>query len=455
MLVLHGGGDIPDGIALIAKALGIDLLEAEGLGNAQRICQATRPEIILVPAMIAGQSSLPFIQTCLERAQRCQAVMLVERDQINEAAEAMRVGILECLFLPFSNERLAKTLAAALGRLGMAVPEAELEQIYKLASPAPRRPAPVQAPQPLHQTANSDCVQGDSPATLELKSEIHLATQTRLPVVLLGEAGAGKSHCAGLIHAESSDANAPFHKLDCAALTLETLPAEMGDVTTRATFFLDELTDLNPKVQARLVRLIGDEGLPQARLISATTHDPIRAINGGILRRDLYYRLCVTQIHVPPLRARGRDILLIAQGKLRQFALLEGSELRGFSPDCAELLVAYSWPGNIRQLMNVCRNLVLTQSGSSARLVTPEMLPPEITRGGASDTPMAPGANGETILTEFFRGKSLAEIERRVIEAVIRDHGGSVTRAARVLEVAPSTLYRKREQWAREDSPGE
>ncbi len=452
MLVLHDGGGTPDGIALIARALGLELLEAAGLEAGQRLCQASKPEIILVPALVAGQPSLPFIQACLERAGQCQAVMLVERDQINEAAEAMRVGILECLFLPFSNERLAKTLAAALGRLGRAVPEAELERVYKLATPAPRRPAPQTAPPPGQQTANSDCVQGDSPATLELKSEVLKAAQTRLPVVLLGEAGAGKSHCAGLIHGESADANAPYHKLDCAALTPETLPAEMGEVTTRATFFLDELTDLNPRVQARLVRLIGDEGLPRARLISATTHDPIKAINNGLLRRDLYYRLCVTQIQVPPLRARGRDILLIAQGKLQQFALLEGAELRGFSPEAAELLIAYNWPGNIRQLMNVCRNLVLSQGDSGARVVTPEMLPPEIVQGAASATPMAPGAGGAAFLSEFFRGKSLATIERSVIEAVIRDHGGSVTKAARVLEVAPSTLYRKREQWAREDS---
>ena len=452
MLVLHTSQRLPHGISLIAEALDIGLLRATDLAEAQKKCAASRPDIVLLPALFSGQPTLPFMQTCLERTPDVQAVMLVERDQINEAAEAMRVGILDCLFLPFTAERLTKTLSGALGRRGKPIAQAKLERILQIVVKPPQRVKPEAISPPETKTADSDCIQGTTAPTRVLKTAIEAACLNRLPVVLLGEAGCGKSHCAALIHAESDGSNAPFHKLDCAALTLETLPADMSDPTTRATFFLDELTDLAPRVQARLVRLIGDDGLPQARLISATTHDPVRAITSGLLRRDLFYRLCVSEIRVPPLRARGADILLIAQGKLRQYALLEGVEMRDFSPEAAARLLAYSWPGNIRQLMNVCRNLVLTHATKGAQVVEVEMLPPEIATATQTGAGILPDTDEVDFLASFFRGQSLAGIERSIIEAVIHDNGGSVTRAARVLEVAPSTLYRKREQWMAKDS---
>lgn len=452
ILVLRTQSKVPDGIALIAKALGLEVLEASDLAEAERVCQKRKPGIVMLPARIEGQPTLPLMQLCLERAPETQVIMLVERDQINEAAEAMRAGILDCLFLPFSTERLAKTLAAAMGRLGLEVEQAELEQICKItlpSSPATAQPARQSPPDP---DQDSDCVQGNATITMALKSTIEAMARTRLPVVLLGEAGSGKSHCAALIHAQSTNADAPFVKVDCAALTPETLPREMADPSTRATFFLDELTDLSARVQAHLLRLIGDDGLPQARLISATTHEPIKAINAGTLRRDLYYRLGVSEIHVPSLRDRGDDVLLIAQAKLRQFARQEESALRDFSPEAAALLVNYSWPGNIRQLVNVCRNLVLTYGITDATQVEADMLPPEIIAARDSGAAETASMLGDNFLATFFRGQSLAHIERIIIEAIIRDQGGSVTRAARMLQVAPSTLYRKREQWARSDS---
>jgi len=454
ILVLRTLSEMPDAVALIARALGLEVVEASGLAEAEGVCRKRKPGIVLLPARIGGQPALPFMQLCLERAPETQVIMLVERDQINEAAEAMRVGILDCLFLPFPTERLAKTLAAAMGRLGLEVEQAELKRICESASPAPAPPAA--APEPEPQTLakpdpDSDCVQGNATLTVALKGAIEAAARNRLPVALLGEAGSGKSHCAALIHAQSDDSGSPLIKLDCAALTPQTLPQDIADPNIRATYFFDELTDLSASVQARLVRLIGDEGMPQARLISATTHEPIKAINAGTLRRDLYYRLCVTEIRVPSLRERGDDILLIAQAKLRHFSSLEGAALRDFSPEAAALLVNFTWPGNIRQLVNVCRNLVLTYGITGATLVEADMLPPEIIAARRNGDGELSSMRGDNFLAAFFRGQSLSHIERVIIEAIIRDHGGSVTRAARMLQVAPSTLYRKREQWQRAD----
>ncbi len=450
MLMLQSERGLPAGLGEISEALGIELLISADMADAQDKFLAAQPGILLLPALFASQPTLPLIQTCLKQAPECQAIMLVERDQMNEAAEAMRAGILDCLFLPFSAERLAKTLAGVLKRLGVKVSAASLERACSTTAlpPDPEGAGRKQGGSTPAVPGHGDCIEGSSPATLRLKAEIEAAARTRLPLVLQGEAGSGKSHCAALIHAESGHTDAPFHKLDCAALSPETLPAGLGDPGERATYFLDELTDLSPRLQARLLRLISDEGLPRARLIAAISQDPLEAIASGALRRDLYYRLCVSQIRVPPLRARGADILLIAREKLRRFSLLEGARLEDFSPAAEKLLLACPWPGNIRQLQNVCRNLVLTHGPGGARVVEPHMLPEEVT----ASAPAPARTEGGEFPIHLFRGQSLAEIERRVIEAVIAEHDGSLTRAARILEVAPSTLYRKRAQWARDDS---
>src|SRR5690606_15960211 len=172
------------------------------------------------------------------------------------------------------------------------------------------------------------------------------------------------------------------------------------------------------------------------RIICATNRDPLEQVRQGLFREDLYYRLYVVPVHMPPLRDRGTDVAEIAEAALARFSAEEGKDFTGLAPGTRAFLQAYPWPGNVRQLLNVMRNVVVLNDGG---LVTPAMLP----AGLAADTlPQGAAAPPAPV-----PGMTLAQIERQAIEAAIARNGGSVPLAARELDVSPSTLYRKLEAW--------
>jgi two-component system repressor protein LuxO len=184
------------------------------------------------------------------------------------------------------------------------------------------------------------------------------------------------------------------------------------------------------------------------RIVCATNRDPLEAVRRGQFREDLYYRLFVVPLHMPPLRDRGGDVIEIAEAALARFAAEEGRSFDGLHPEVRDLFLRLPWPGNVRQVLNVIRNVVVLNEGGQ---VTMAMLPDGLglrdhlsprERAGAPSAGLDPGL-------ENLIGRPLAEVERLVIEATIARHGGSVPKAARVLELSPSTLYRKIEGWAK------
>ena len=190
------------------------------------------------------------------------------------------------------------------------------------------------------------------------------------------------------------------------------------------------------------------------RIVCATNRDPAEEVRAGRFREDLYYRLHVVPIHMPPLRARPEDIMEIARASLLEYAAEEGKSFTGFEPETAAMLTGRPWPGNVRQLLNVIRNVVVLHDGP---LVRPAMLPAEIA-GPVASLPgervahmpppaVRPSASTTRARVELLVGTPLADVERELIEATIAHCDGSIPRAARVLGVSPSTLYRKLESW--------
>jgi DNA-binding NtrC family response regulator len=190
------------------------------------------------------------------------------------------------------------------------------------------------------------------------------------------------------------------------------------------------------------------------RIVCATNRDPLEEVRRGRFREDLYYRLHVVPIHLPPLRERGEDVIEIAEAALNRLAAEEGRTFSGLSPEVADLFRHLPWPGNVRQLLNVLRHAVVLNEGPE---VTLDMLPIALQaeRDRFGDPPAhgtAPTATPTAALhPNDLVGRTLAEIEQIVIEETIAREGGSLPRAARILDVSPSTLYRKREAWARKD----
>jgi DNA-binding NtrC family response regulator len=298
-------------------------------------------------------------------------------------------------------------------------------------------------------------------------------------VFITGESGTGKEVCARAIHAMSTRARRPFVPLNCAAIPRDLLESEVfghlkgaftgalsdkpgaAAVADGGTLFLDEICEMDLSLQTKLLRFLQTSTIQpvgaarpipvDVRIVCATNRDPAEEVRQGRFREDLYYRLHVVPIHMPPLRARREDIMEIAEASLARYAAEEGKGFRGFDPEVARIFASRPWPGNVRQLLNVIRNIVVLHDGP---VLLPGMLPTEIALGpgvtyaGDRGAPAAwsPRATGRDRVLPLV-GMPLADVERELIEATIAHCDGSIPRAAKMLALSPSTVYRKLEAW--------
>lgn len=303
---------------------------------------------------------------------------------------------------------------------------------------------------------------GSSAIMQGVHDRIRLAAGSKAPVFVTGQCGTGKELCATAIHALSNRADGPFITLNCAGIAPDLIMSElfgqMGGAIVRAdggTLFLDEVGALNMGLQAMLLQVLQTAAIQTAgaerpqpvdvRIISAAKHDLLEVVQEGQFRDDLYYRLHVIPIHMPPLAERGLDVIEIAEAALPRIAAEESRRFSGLDAIARALLPAMSWPGNVRQLLNMLRQIVVM---NDADLITAAMFPADPQSAGPAVSPIPTAA--DPVSLSALLGKSLAEIERLVIEATIAHEEGSITRAARVLEIAPSTIYRKMESWGSE-----
>jgi two-component system response regulator HydG len=310
---------------------------------------------------------------------------------------------------------------------------------------------------------------GESEAMKKVFDLIRRVADTDTSVLITGESGTGKELVARALHEGSARGDASFIAVNCAAVPANLLESELfghakGAFTDAkrdrkglflraegGTVLLDEIGEMPSEMQPKLLRVlqerklrpVGADGeIPfDTRIVSSTNRDLETAVEEGRFREDLFYRLNVVQIHVPPLRARGNDILLLAQHFLEQVAERMDKAVRGITSEAAKKLLEYDWPGNVRQLENVIeRAVTLTQFDK----LTVEDLPDKITAYEAPPQQLG-AADPEHML-------SLAELERRYIEQVLTATDGNKTQAAKVLGLDRRTLYRKLERWEKEEA---
>lgn len=418
---------------------GLRVERATGIGEATAKCSQLRPPFVFMTLTIAGVSSVDLLKQSLDWHPAPVVVVIATHDEINTAAEAMRLGAFDCLFRPFSPGRLSKTIAAALE----AAPGPQTHRHPGAAAAGHGvvlPPTAINAP-PLEQViAASDDMRS-------LVARANTLALSDAPIFITGAVGTGKSLFAEGIHAASPRGLRALATIDCPAVAPTGLPDARARYETAGTLVIDEVCELDPHAQALLLAMLESwsAGNTGPRLIATTRHDPARAIRDGRLRPELYYRLNVATLALPALTGRRDDIALIARTKLGDYARSEGRRITGFSEAALEILISKDWPGNTRELLNLLWLLALTQDGP---VITPAALPNDLTAPPVSD---ATASSAPAPELASLVGRPLAEIERRVIEATIRAEGGSLPRAARVLDVSPSTLYRKREAWFRDD----
>ncbi|MEM1149593.1 MAG: sigma-54 dependent transcriptional regulator [Pseudomonadota bacterium] len=452
---LHGEALLP---------AGFQILQAESEDQAMAILADTVCAAIVLDATQFPGDVEAFMKAARLRDAGTVIISVSAESSMSGAVSAMRLGCTDVL---------AKPVAAA--RLRSAVKEA-------LAAPI-GRPAKVKK----SQTPRRAEMIGTSPAMRDLTVLAERFAPSTAPVLITGESGTGKEVCAHFIHNHSDRAEGPFVALNCAALPRELMESEIfghvrgaftgaaSDRTGAAraadggTLFLDEVGEMDIALQAKLLRFlqtgevkrVGSDAVNtvDVRIVCATNRNLPNDIAAGGFREDLYYRLNILSLHMPPLRTRGSDILALAEHFRAVFAEEEGKSTPEFDPRALEALANYAWPGNVRELQNIIRRaVVLSRAGPlTEKYLFPSGAHPQAKAVQAVAHRLEP-LGGEPPLSRRLLlavMRPLAEIEREVIEAVIAGCDGNLRKAADTLQVSPSTLYRKRDAWSAAGGSGE
>ena len=399
-------------------------------------------DLILSDLRMPGLTGIELLRAAKTLAPDVDVILLTAFGTIEEAVNAMKDGAYDFITKPFRGEQLLKVVSKALERRSL------IEQNRALQKQ-------------LEDLRSKGAMIGGSPAFRRMMTLVEQVADSSATVLIQGESGAGKEGVARAIHERSARRNKPFVAVNCAALPETLLESELfgyekGAFTGAAgrkegrfeladsgTLFLDEIADLSPLTQPKILRVLQEGEFERlggtrtqrvdVRLVTATNQDLGQMVKDKRFREDLYYRLNVITITVPPLRERREDIRLLAQHFLRVYSAKNNRRLEGFTDDAIRRLEGYAWPGNVRELENVIERGVVLARGS---LMDVTDLSEEI----AGATPLPEG-----VLTVRI-GTPLAEIEARLLDATLRVTGGNKTLTAKLLGIDVRTVSRKLER---------
>jgi two-component system, NtrC family, response regulator AlgB len=405
--------------------------------DALRELRAASFEVVFLDLKLHQESGLDILAEILRLAPKAAVVMVTAYGSIETAVEAMRRGAFDFLPKPCTPEQVRQLLA-------------RIERTHRLENRVAELESQLQSELP-----SFDLV-SQSPTMQVTLNTAFKAAQSDATVLILGESGTGKSVLAREMHARSSRKAAAFVTVSCPSLSPELLESELfghvrgaftgalsdtlGKVAAAegGTLFLDEIGDLPPAIQAKLLRLLQEREYERVgetksrranvRVIAATNHDLSASLEAGKFREDLYYRLNVISLRLPPLRDRVQDIESIAKRHLEFFAARAGKEIHGFSAEALRSMQGYRWPGNLRELRNVIERAVILGNGQQIELSDLAEIQP------ASSSDVRVGGN-----------VSLEEIENEHMRRVIAN-SRTMDQAAAVLGIDPATLYRRKKK---------
>ena len=439
ILVVDDESAILDTVRILLKNEGFDVTVAQG-GKAGLEAVATQaPQVVLSDIRMPGAGGIDILKAAREKDPDVPVILMTAQAELKTAIEAVNQGAFAYLQKPFQNAELVAICKRAAETRQLKVENKTLKQEI-------RRRDRSQSVRPL----------GKSKAFTEVIKLAEMVAPTDSTVLISGESGTGKEVIARYIHELSARAEAPFVSINCGALPESLLESELfghvkGSFTgavkdseglfvaaAGGSFLLDEIGETTPATQVKLLRVLQErEVIPvggtqpvhvEARLIAATNRDLEEEMRTGRFRSDLYYRLNVIAIHLPPLRARKDDIPMLADAFLKRFA--QGGAVRSLGTDAMDAIMAYDWPGNVRELENALERAATLSKGGEIGAAS---LPARVTERRAAPV----------VSERSPANPALEIIERAYIMYVLQAEGGNKTRAAEVLGIDPSTLYRK------------
>ena len=440
VLIIDDEGGILESLRILLKDEGFRPVIALGGKAGFSLLESERPDIVLTDIRMPGLSGSQILAAVRERDPELPVVLMTAEANLQSAIDAVNLGAFHYLKKPFANDELVSILRRAAEHRQLRVENRVLRQQVARSGAAPERPV------------------GRSKPWLDVLRVAETVAPTESTVLITGESGTGKEVIARHIHQLSARATAPFLSINCGALPEGLLESELfghvkGSFTgaTRdkdglfaaaagGTFFLDEIGETTPQTQVKLLRVLqhrevipvgATEAEPiDVRLVAATNRDLEQEMKHGRFRSDLFYRLNVIALYLPPLRQRQEDIPLLVDFFLAQRARERGEGPKSLSQAARDALEAYSWPGNVRELQHALERAVLLSPGP---VIEAEALPERVTeRRSEPLVGPEPAAN-----------PTLETIERAYILWVLSSEGGNKTRAAEVLGIDPSTLHRK------------
>jgi two-component system, NtrC family, response regulator AlgB len=441
-LIIDDEENIRRTTAVVLEAMGHETAGVENRAGALKCLEADRFDLAFLDLKLDGESGLDLLPEMLKINPQLEVVVFTAYASIETAVEAMRRGAADYIPKPFTPEQIRRVLSRVLEARRLRGRVADLESRLSADAPATELASAEPAMQKVFDLAAK-------------------AAATPATILLLGESGTGKTVLAWAIHANSQQKDNAFVTVNCPSLSRELLESELfghvkGAFTGAAadtvgkvaladggTLFLDEIGELPREIQPKLLRLlqereyerVGEAKTRRAdvRVIAATNRNLETAVQEGRFREDLYYRLNVISVLMPPLRERLADLPNIAGSYLRFFACQCGKPIKGFSREAEQALRGYSWPGNLRELRNVIERAVILAGSDEVELPDlPEKLSQPAPRLGARDLQVGARA-------------SLEELENEHIARVIQQ-AATMEEAAHILGIDPATLYRRRKK---------
>src|SRR3954447_10868936 len=442
VLVVDDEPPIVDSLHTIFERESLRVLTAGSGGEALEIIRREPVSVLITDLMMPGMSGIDLLKASRSLSPETETVLMTAYGTVENAVEAMKQGAYDFVTKPIKRAHLLRVVGKALEKRSLVQENRSLRA--QLA--AEKRRTLIGQSLPWRRT-------------MEIVMQ---AAPSQATVLLLGESGTGKELLARAIHDASARASGPFVPVNCAALPESILEAELFGYEKGAftgavqrhegrfaqaaggTLFLDEIGEIPTHVQVKLLRVLQEGEVERLggrttkvdlRLVAATNQDLRAAVREGRFREDLYYRLNVIAVPIPPLRDRREDVPLLAEHFLQLYAGRNGRRLSGFSKATADAMSRYDWPGNVRELENTVERAVVLSRGSAIEI---DDLPSEVRTGG--------GVQGDGRSLSFAVGTPLEEIERRVIHATLAHVGGDKRLCAQLLGIATRTIYRRLEE---------
>lgn len=426
--------DSPDALELVRRNLsasGYNITTCDNVKDAISIMNSAEPDLVITDLKMPGASGLDITRHVRENFKNTEVIMITGYPSIDGAVEAVKLGASEYLTKPFTDDELHKAVEKVLLKVKLGRMNTE----------------------PVHKSPLLDGLIGESAAIKQVTKLILKASSTHATVLISGESGTGKEIVARSIHYNSNRASNRFLPVNCGGIPEELLESELfgyvkgsftGASETRAgffqtadggTIFLDEISETSMSMQVKLLRVLQDRqvymiGSRKAqkidvRIIAATNRNLQSHIEKNLFREDLYFRLNVINIEIPPLRERGNDAMLLINHFTERYSEETGRNKPVYSDKAMNVLLNYSWPGNVRELENIVQRLVI------------------MNEDGHIDVPDLPELMRYSVTEKGLLNRTLEQVESDYIMNVLRNTGGNKTKAAEMLGIDRKTLREK------------